>query len=612
MKRKIAFIGRLLWSKNKILLLASVVKIPIWVVLSYLSLYLTKILVEGIESRGTLPRYIAGIAGVFLLKFLLSVIKDWAETTAGWGNTLWINSLLKAVDQKTMCTDYSNVEGMEGQKIRQKALDAVYTAGQGLMQHIVSFCVNLAGLILYGVTMGTYHMGVLCMVTVTAFGGYMLTGQHHRYEKKQKAAVADCNKKMNYLESEAVSLQAAREIRLYDMSGLLDQLYGKQLEERLRLEDRIFRVKVLIGGCSSLLSFLRDFTAYFYFMQEVLAGRMTVAEFVLMIGLVSGMSGWLGGVLKEFGELRKAEIYLEDYFRYLDLDDRGGGNLGSDEAWTAERRAAGKGRQDIEAPGIERQPVKKAPKMEFQHVGFRYEGAEEDALTDINLTVMPGEKLAIVGKNGAGKTTLVKLLAGLYRPDSGRILVDGQDIAGYGREEYFRAISAVFQDIMLLPVGVLQNVSSHVAGKTDETKVMQCLEMAEIDSRIRELPQGMNTPMLKSVRSDGVDLSGGEQQKVILAKALYKDAGILLLDEPTAALDPVSENNIYQKYGCLAHGLTSFFISHRLASTNFCDRIILMDRGRILEQGSHRELMERRGEYWKMFTTQSRYYQERG
>ncbi len=224
--------------------------------------------------------------------------------------------------------------------------------------------------------------------------------------------------------------------------------------------------------------------------------------------------------------------------------------------------------------------------------------------------VRPGQRLAIVGKNGAGKTTLVKLLSGLYKPTSGKILLDGEDITSYGREAYFAAISAVFQDILLLPVSIRQNVSSRTDGETDEGRVLQSLEKAGLHEKVLQLPQGADTPMQKQVRSDGIDLSGGEQQKIMIAKAVYKEANILILDEPTAALDPLSENDIYQKYNELSQGMTSFFISHRMASTMFCDHIILLDGGRIMEQGSHQELMELRGEYWKMFTVQSRYYRE--
>ena len=488
-----------------------------------------------------------------------------------------------------MDTDYANVEGMTGQKSREKALNAVYVSGQKAMSRFVSFSVNLLGLILYGAAVGACNGAILLIVIATSCGGYLLSRLRRKHEIKQKEAMIECENKMRYLENEAVSLQAAREIRLYDMSGLMDGLYRKHMKDRIRLADRISRVKFFISSGGSLLSFIRNFAAYFYLIHLVSLGQITAADFILMIGLASGLSGWLNGVMDDIGEIRKMGMYLEDYFAYLDLPDETGAC-----AEIAHMRNM--------------RPGGKAPELKFERVCFRYEGAGEDTLKDISFTIKPGEKLAIVGRNGAGKTTLIKLLSGLYRPDRGRILLDGEDITGYGKEAYFRAISAVFQDIILLPVSIMQNVSSHIYERTDKEKVKKSLDMAGIYERAARRPQGMDTPMQKTIREDGVDLSGGEQQKVMLAKAVYKDARILILDEPTAALDPVAENNIYQKYGQLTRGMTSLFISHRLASTSFCDNIILIDGGRIIEQGSHKELMEAQGEYWKMYTLQSHYY----
>lgn len=589
MKRKIRFIFEIIWRNNRKLFFSHILQIPIFVILPYLTLFLTKALIEGIEKQYALHTYLIGILFIFLLQLGLTGMRDWLDAAANWRNSLFINDLLGPIDQKTMDTDYANVEGMTGQKSREKALNAAYVSGQRAMSRFVSFSVNFLGLILYGATVGACNGVILLTVIATSCGGYLLSKLRRKYELEQKEAVIKCENKMRYLENEAVSLQAAREIRLYDMSGLMDELYRKHMEDRIRLADRISRVKLLISGGGSLLSFIRNFAAYFYLIHLASLGQITAADFILMIGLASKLSVWLGGVMDDIGEIRKMSMYLEDYFAYLDLPD------GTDGC------AEGIYGKHMHTSG-------KSPELKFEGVCFRYEGAEEDALKDIRFTIKPGEKLAIVGRNGAGKTTLIKLLSGLYHPDRGRVLLDGEDITGYGKEAYFRAISAVFQDIVLLPVSILQNVSSHTYERTDKEKVKKSLDMAGIYEKAARLPQGMDTPMQKTVREDGVDLSGGEQQKVMLAKAVYKDARILILDEPTAALDPVAENNIYQKYGQLAQGMTSLFISHRLASTSFCDNIILIDGGRIIEQGSHKELMEAQGEYWKMYTLQSHYY----
>lgn len=551
-------------------------------------------MVAGIEKQYELHRYIIEVICIFLLQLVLTSMKEWMAATAEWNNKFLVNSLLKPLDQKTMYTNYSNVEGEMGQKLRQKAQNAIYLVGQSAISRFVSFTVNLGGLILYGMTVGMVNAVILIIIIVTTYAGYLLTKLLGKYEMKQKEGIVECDKKMQYMENEAVSLQAAREIRLYDMSGLLKNLYIDSKNKLMRKKDKISRVKLLINCGHSLLSFIQNFCAYFYLIYLVAQKLITAADFVLLIGVVSGLSAWLSGLMTDVSEIRKMKIYLEDYFSYLDLDDNEDGKKGH------------------EFVHDNAEIVKRAPKLEFIQVGFRYEGAKEDTLKNINLLVKSGEKLAIVGKNGAGKTTLIKLLTGLYRPSSGKILLDGVDITGYSKEEYFRAISTVFQDIILLPVGILQNVSSTIIEKTDMQKVKESLKKAELYEKIIQFPQGMNTPMQKAARSDGVDLSGGEQQKVMIAKALYKDTNVLILDEPTAALDSIAENSIYQKYNELSQGMTSLFISHRLASTNFCDNIILIEEGKIVEQGNHKKLMELHGEYWKMFTMQSHYYLEKG
>ena len=227
----------------------------------------------------------------------------------------------------------------------------------------------------------------------------------------------------------------------------------------------------------------------------------------------------------------------------------------------------------------------------------------------MNLTIHPGEKLAIVGLNGAGKTTLVRLLCGFFDPTEGHVLLNGRDIREFNRREYYQLFSAVFQEFSVLDVTVAENIAQTVENINYE-KIHDCIEKAGLSALIQELPKGLDTHVGKEVFLDGVLCSGGQTQRLMLARALYKDGPILMLDEPTAALDPIAENDIYMKYNDMTQGKTSIFISHRLASTRFCDRIIFMADGTIVEQGTHESLLAQDGEYAKLFEVQSRYYQE--
>lgn len=253
----------------------------------------------------------------------------------------------------------------------------------------------------------------------------------------------------------------------------------------------------------------------------------------------------------------------------------------------------------------------KAPlKIELKDVWYRYDGAADDTLKGIDLVIEQGENLALVGINGAGKTTLVKLICGLYTPTRGEIFVGGKNIKEYNIEEYYSLISAVFQDIQRVAFTMFEFVaSSDLSRPTAREDAVLAMKTAGIYEKIAGLKHGIDTHLMKAVYDDGVDLSGGETQKLILARAIYKNGAILILDEPTSALDPIAENKLYLQYNELTKGKTSIYISHRFASTRFCDRIVLLEDGVIKESGTHEELMQQNGRYAYMFGVQSKYYQ---
>ena len=246
--------------------------------------------------------------------------------------------------------------------------------------------------------------------------------------------------------------------------------------------------------------------------------------------------------------------------------------------------------------------------LRLDHVSFRYPSAETDTLHGIDLTVHPGERLAVVGLNGAGKTTLVKLLCGFYDPTEGRVLLNGEDIREFNRQEYYTLFTAVFQKFSVLEATLEENVAQTREG-IDEARVRECLEKAGLTERVAALPDDLKTHIGREVFEDGVLLSGGEMQRLMLARALYKNAPILLLDEPTAALDPIAEAEIYEKLNDMVGDKTAIYISHRLSSCKFCDEIVVFDTGKIIQQGAHETLLaDESGEYAQLWNAQAQYY----
>ena len=249
--------------------------------------------------------------------------------------------------------------------------------------------------------------------------------------------------------------------------------------------------------------------------------------------------------------------------------------------------------------------------LELENVSYRYPGTDKDVLTNINLKIRPGENIAIVGLNGAGKTTLVKVICGFLDPTEGRVLLNGVDIREYNRSNYYELFSAVFQDFAILPHTIAVNVAQELE-VTDEEKMKSCIEKAGLKEKIESLPEQYQTLLRKEVYKEALALSGGETQRLMLARALYKDAPFIILDEPTAALDPIAESEIYQRYNEMTTNKSSLYISHRLASTRFCDRVLLIDGSVIREEGTHEELIQLGGKYAELFEVQSKYYREGG
>lgn len=573
------------WENNRKLLIFSLIQIPVLVLSPYINLFMQKMIIRGITQQYIFSRFLLIVITGYALILLIQALSEWLEGRSEWYNRVLVNTLLKYVDEKTLNTDYKNVESAEGQQKRQKALNSIYDGGQQLIKVSVSCMVNLCGFILYGITIFSYQKVLFLITVVTAVAGYFFNDRLNKYEQKQKDRMADEDRKIKYLEKEVVTTRAGREIRLYRMQDLLYGIYDRTIHNRLALEKNICRGRSIVGSSVHVLSLMRNIFSYVFLIAMVHNGQIKVEDFLFLTGMVTGLSAWISSFMSDLSKLHRFFMFFRDFFEYLDMPE-------TEDA--AESHCI----------------LNTAPSVRFENVSFCYDGSGQEALKNINLTIHPGEKIALVGRNGSGKTTFVKLLTGLYRPTQGRILVNDIDITKYASKEYFKYLAAVFQDVLLLPVSIAQNVSSATEEKTDGKKVAECLKKVDLWERVEALPDGAGTSINTQVKMNATDLSIGEQQRLMIAKSIYKDSNLLVLDEPTAALDPISENNIYQQYNELSVGKTSVFISHRLASTNFCDKIVLLDSGKIEEEGSHDSLMKKKGLYYTMYKEQSKYYRK--
>jgi ATP-binding cassette subfamily B protein len=336
-----------------------------------------------------------------------------------------------------------------------------------------------------------------------------------------------------------------------------------------------------------ILTFFRNAIAYAYLIGLVIVNEISVSEFLLLFCAVDGFNVWVSGILGGFNTLHKQSLDISTVRECLEYPEPFKFSDG----------------EHIKAEANRQYEIR------LENVSFRYPGADKDTLMNINLTLHPGEKLAVVGLNGAGKTTLIKLICGFLNPTNGRVLLNGKDIRIYNRSDYYTMFSAVFQSFSLLAGTVAANVAQDSVG-IDMERVKECIEKAGLRQKIESLKDGYETHLNREVFDDAVLLSGGETQRLMLARALYKDAPFIILDEPTAALDPIAESEMYQKYNEMTSGKTSVYISHRLASTRFCDRVIMIADGDIVEEGTHAELLKLGGKYASLFEVQRKYYKE--
>lgn len=609
-----------LWAKVFPLGLCS---IPLFAVASVLIIYETinipRVIVEVLEHGGGIETLLSGlwIPIVVVVAFkafrevLLTVLMAKASKPMMHLYTIMMNNKILSLHYQTLTSP-----GVQSKLSRAKQ---VTLGGDG--QGIHFFGLTLAELLsaVLGAVVfasGVVYLDTLLLVIILGsalvnllFGFYV-----GRYADQSMQNRSEDEKKFHYVLRSLEDRTFAKDIRLHDMSRWLlrkFETYHENYSGYLRKEQWVRSLAVLL---SATLIFLRDIVAYIYLIYLLSTGRISVSEFVFTLGLVIQFSLWMMAIVDKINSLITFSTLMNPIREFLEVPesirDFGGGDAGNSGRVSGGITAFG----DAKASD-----VCAKPSIEFRNMSFRYPGSETWIFRDFSLRIPGGQRLAIVGINGAGKTTLMLLLMGLLHPTEGDILIDGKSYNEFTPSERYKLFSPLFQDIHIFPESVLTNITggqhyseeSHSdSEKMNETRLYKALKRSGMDAIIAELPDGGETYLVKNSQDKAIDLSGGQNQRLLFARALYKDAKISILDEPTAALDPIAESRIYEEYDGVSKDKTSIFISHRLASTRFCDRVILIEHGKIIESGTHGELMALGGEYRKMYEVQSRYYQE--
>lgn len=569
---------------------------PLCIVLALLSagksvaeLLIAPAILNKIELSASLGSVVFTIAAFALVLMLLSGLRSYVDTNALFGRiAVRSQGIYLSISRKYAKTSYPNLLNTDFLALGEKASAACSAnseASEAIWTTLTDLMTSCIGFIVYLALLTNLNLWLAALVAATTAVSYFASKRINEWGYLHRSEELELTKRIEYANKTATSREFAKDIRMFGLRGWLEDLWGSTMRLYSAFCAKRERKYIWANIIDIVLTFLRNGIAYAFLIGITVKNGLPASQFLLYFAALSGFAQWVVEILDKLSVMHKQSLDISTIREFLDWDEPFDLNGGERIAFEPNKQY----------------------EIRLDDVSFRYPKADKDTLSHINLTVHPGEKLAIVGLNGAGKTTLVKLVCGFLDPTEGRILLNGEDIRKFNRNDYYALFSAVFQEFSVLDVTVKENVAQCVDG-IDETRVWQCIDKAGLTEKIRSLPKGIETHLGRRVFKDGVEFSGGQTQRLMLARALYKNAPILVLDEPTAALDPIAENDIYQKYNDMTHGRTSFFISHRLASTRFCDRIIFVDGGKIAEEGTHDELLKNGGGYAYLFEVQSKYY----
>lgn len=583
------------------MLLSMVAKSVVAAICPFINIYLSALILNELTGARNLSKLIwlacIAVFGNLLCKLIQNILNCWCQGKKGMLDL----SCQYALKQKLRTMDYIDTQDPEIQMQFDTAYQNQRGMGYGLyhltfsgidraavaLTQILASIVLTVGLFVSSATregfewLNAWWMNVVMVCAILA--PIVISALSSGKCAAMLAASSENNNEGNILGDfffDAFMQNATqRDVRLYRQDKLAKLVFRFDVFEKLN------RKLGLLEGGAAAFNGLMSGSVYLFSACKALGGAFGIGS---VVQYVSSATQFISGVNELIGilnNLRGNMPYLKKFMDLLDIPNKK--YMGS---LSVEQR------DDNEY------------EIEFHNVSFRYPGSENWALRNLNLKFNIGEKMAVVGENGSGKSTMVSLLTRLYEPTEGNITLNGIDIKKYDYDQYMAIFGVVFQDFALFPFTLGENVAASI--HYDEARVTECLQKAGFGGKLAAWKKGLNTYLYKNFSEEGVVVSGGEAQKIALARALYKDAPFIVLDEPTAALDPVSEFEIYSKFNDIVEDKTAIYISHRLSSCRFCQDIVVFDQGRLVQRGSHEELLASDGKYAQLWNAQAQYYQE--
>ncbi|QVK21675.1 ABC transporter ATP-binding protein [Mycoplasmatota bacterium] len=574
---------------DRILLLSLIALIFAMVVQPIIIIYMPKFIIQYFEENRPVKDILLLIFYFGIVSLIVGQIRSFADGYFPRKKSHFRSMKLGAeMSLASLHVNYKYLSSQQGQLEIRKARHAMSrptTGVEDMVVRIVECSANLIGAIIYVIILSSLDPLIIIGLIGCGIISFIAGNRVNKFRQKNKDTISKIQKKHYYVIDTTKDIKYAKDIRMYGMFDFLVNLGQKYINSEISWEKKISSRVFISSIVDGIIAFLRDGFAYIYLVFLVIQGSLPVSEFILYIGSIAGLSMWISNFANNTIILAADSLEVSDYRVFMDKAEESLNSKLPDKT--------------VDVP----------VSIELQDVSFAYD--DHIIFDKFNLKIEKGKKVALVGINGAGKSTLIKLILNLLEPDNGQILLNGIDSKEIDINKYLEQFSVAFQDALILAYGIDVNISMKSSEETDQNKVDDVIKLAGLQEKVNSLEKGKYTSVEKYLDSSGTELSGGERQKLILARALYKNAPILILDEPSSALDPIAEAQLYEKYHDMTKDKTSIYISHRLSSTKFCDEVLLLDNGNIIERGTHEELMQLNGKYAHMFEVQSHYYNEK-
>jgi len=573
--------------KYPVFFVAQVIKTILQIAQPFIAVFISPLIVEEIVGDRDLKKLITYAAILILSEAILQLLVDRCGTVINKHQERLDNYFNILIGKHSMELDFQLTEDKAALDQIEKARTGMswYSQGAyGVSQAVFSLIGNVVKIAGFVTVLAMHAPLLLAIIGLYVFVNIFVMIKNNKISFASFQKLSKVNRLFGYFGWEIVDVRFGKDIRLYGADNMMINAWQKNTDASNKTWKWQGDTQLRYGMIERILSVIKGVAAYFYVAFLAITGHFGVATFTQLITAEAGLDSTLNGIVYNVIDLAQKCNYAYEYVLFMNYP-----------------AALEKGDRPIE---------KKDHEIEFKNVTFAYPGTERKILDDISIKIAPGEHLSIVGLNGAGKTTFIKLLCRLYDPTEGEILVDGVNIKEYDYKQYMEQFAPVFQDFKLFALTLTDNISFDKAVTEEEQKrIDELIKLVGLETLMERLDKGKETNLFKYFDEEGIEPSGGEQQKIAIARALYKDSPVVILDEPTAALDPIAEYEIYRQFNTLVGGKSAFYISHRLSSCKFCDKIAVFSDGHIAEYGSHEELEKIPGGiYAAMFEAQAKYY----